>query len=147
MTQVGSTDNGRSHMTAVLGGPLGVLRALTRLNATTFYAYSIWHYPDGIDFYKVVYDEIEEYLQTAGSAERMTVEVREKDPDGGYVQYVLATEPITGEPSETIVWDGHSTQVHPEEVFTAEQAAPLFEEYFKTGRISQRVPRRELDLG
>lgn len=146
MTQVGSTDNGHSHMTAVLNGPLGVLRALTRLNGTSFFAYSIWHYPDGVDFYEVDYDAIEEYLQTAGSAERLTVEIREDDGAGGYAQYVLATAPITGTASETIVWDRHSTQVHPEEVFTAEQAQPLFKEYFATGRISSDVPRRRLDL-
>lgn len=144
MTKVGSTDNGRSYMTAMKGGALDYRRPLARMDGKRLFAYSLWHYPDDVQFEKVKTDDIEEYLQCAGSAEAMTVEVREDDGADGYAQYVLAREPVTGEPSEEISWDAYSTLVHPEEVFTAEQATALFECYFDTGQIPADVPRRRL---
>ncbi|RMB61728.1 NTP pyrophosphohydrolase [Tessaracoccus antarcticus] len=101
--------------------------------------------PGGVPFDDVDVDAAsEEYLQCAGSAGALTVELRAK-ASGDHEHWVLATAPITGEPNHTISWDeDFSTEVHAEEVFTAHEAAPLFEEYYRTGTVPDSVPRRKV---
>ncbi len=124
--------------------------SLNRLNGTTFWAYSLWRVPPGSD----LLDDIplsEEYLQSAGSAEALTIEVRVLDGAGIAHQYVVGrpgAEPV-GAPSEAICWDEgrHSTTVHRNEVFTADEAAEVFYTYYLTDQVGQPYALRELDLG
>lgn len=146
-TKVGSTTNGRSHMTTSTSKAMHYLIPLGNLDGERMFAYSLWHYPADQDFYAVDKGALEEYLQTAGSADRLTVEIREAERQGGYAQYVLATAPITGAADQTIEWSNHTTQVHREEVFTADQAKELFKAYYETGTVPASVPRRRLHLG
>ena len=124
--------------------------SLNRMNGKSFWAFSMWRAPEGAD----LLDRIpfsEDYIQCAGSAEALTVEVRTVDADGTAHQYVIGkpgTTP-TGEPSEIIPWDDgrRSTRVYPNEVFTADEAADIFYAYFLTDTVPDTYQRRELHLG
>lgn len=77
------------------------------------------------------------YIQCAGSTEAMTLEVRVTKPDKTYVHYVVAREPVA-DPDEwvTITWDNgnpsvYECRLHPEEVFTGEQATTVFRDYIE----------------
>lgn len=84
-----------------------------------------WHHPE-TKFFEDVDAHSDEYLQCVGSAQALTVEMRVKSGPG-YDHWVLATAPAIGDKDHTITWDDDfSTQVHAEEVFTSEQAAPHF---------------------
>ena len=92
----------------------------------------------------------DEYLQSAGSADALTVEVRTIDGDGAAHQFVVGKPGggAEGAPSEVIRWDDgrHSTTVHPREVFTADEAAKVFYAYFLTDEVPARYTLRELHL-
>ncbi len=123
--------------------------SLNRMNASTFWAYSLWRAPEGAD----LLDSIpfnDEYIQCAGTAEAMAIEVRYVDPDGTAHQYAVGKPggDHTGDPTEEIHWDEgrHSVFVHPNEVFTADEAAVIFYTYFLTDKVSQPYGLRELDM-
>lgn len=129
--------------------PDAIRFSLNRMNGTSMWAYSLWRAPEGSD----LLDDIplsEEYLQSAGSAEALTIEVRVLDGDGVAHQYVVGKpgEYPTEAPTEVIRWDEgrHSTTVHPNEVFTADEAAEVFYAYFLTDKVSEPYTLRELDL-
>ena len=145
MSPTASTINGRMDGPAESEAELGFVHVLGRMDGSGLYAYSLWQYPDGVDFDDVDIDAASaEYLQCAGSADALTIELRKRS-GSGYDHWVLATAPITGEPNLTITWDGDFfSQIHPEEVFSSDQAAPLFEDYYRTGHIPDSVPRRRL---
>jgi hypothetical protein len=77
------------------------------------------------------------YLQAGGTAERMSVELRRREDDGEFRFFIVGRDHDLGEPlTETIdVQDAHELR-HPAELFTADEAAPLFEHY----RVHQTVP-------
>src|SRR5260370_26113820 len=84
-----------------------------------------------------------EYIQCAGSAERMTVEVR-RLAGGTYEHFVVGRGP-NGENhgiEETIAGDGVKTLVAPNEVFTAEEGADLFHSSNQTGWVRPGYVRR-----
>ncbi|MFT3798345.1 hypothetical protein [Microbacterium sp.] len=141
------------------GGPLDDLirpypdqirYALNQMDGTSFWALSIWRAPEGANLLEDI-PFSEDYIQCAGSAEALTVELRVVDADGTAHQYVIGTPGATptGEPSETIPWDDgrRSTRVYPNEVFTADEAADLFYAYFLTDTVPDTYQRRELHLG
>ncbi len=113
-----------------------------QLGKTTTYV--LWHYPSNEEFAHP--KSLTNYLQCAGTAERMTLELRATHDNGEYTHWILGREPITDNETEEIVWDHGSTMVHPEEVWTAEQAAPLFEQYAHQRTIPNWVHRRALDI-
>jgi hypothetical protein len=89
-----------------------------------------------------------EYVQVAGSRERLILEVRRLE-EGIPAQYVVGrhTTDSSGSPAEVLVpWDGYETRVLSTEVFTAAEAATIFAFYYATGDIpgSYRVRRRGL---
>lgn len=122
----------------------GYLPTLERMTGEGFSTYCLWHYRSDTEF--ELPEHLENYLQAAGSAEAMTLELRETHEDGTYSHWVLGREEPTGEPSETITWDGHEIRVHPEEVWTADQAAALFEQYSAQRTIPGWVHRRLTDI-
>lgn len=122
---------------------------LNRMNGRSLWAYSLWRAPEGSD----LLDDIplsDEYVQCAGTAEALTIEVRVVDDDGVAHQYTVGKPGATpaGAPTEVIQWDEgrHSTKVHPHEVFTADEAAEVFIAYFLTDKVPDEYTLRELDL-
>lgn len=123
--------------------------SLNQMDGVSTWAWSLWRAPEGAD----LLDSIpfnDEYMQCAGTAEALTIEVRHVDPDGTAHQYTIGKPggDVAGEPTEKIHWDEgrHSTSVFPHEVFTADEAAVIFYTYFLTDRVSQPYELRELDL-
>lgn len=123
--------------------------SLKRMNGTSFWAYSLWRAPEGSD----LLDDIplsDEYVQAAGSADALTLEVRVLSEDGLAHQFVIGKPDgrSEGEPSEVIRWDDgrHSSVVHRHEVFSAEEAAEVFYAYFLTDAVPEQYTLRELDL-
>lgn len=129
--------------------PEAIRFSLNRMNGTSSWAYGLWRAPAGTDLLEEL-PFTEEYLQCAGSAEALTIEVRILDPDGTAHQYTVGKPDgdSTAEPKEVIRWDSDrsGTTVHPHEVFTADEAADIFYAYFLTDRVAPPYVLRELDL-
>ena len=92
------------------------------------------------------------YIQRGGSTEAMTIEIRVTHEDGSYEQYAVAREPVTDpEAWTTVSWDNggpepFTIQVHPEEVFTGEQAAPVFRAYIEDETLPSAELLRQIDV-
>ncbi|TFH50738.1 NTP pyrophosphohydrolase [Actinomyces viscosus] len=82
----------------------------------------------------------------------MTVEVRVSDGGDSYTHYAVAREPVADpEAWATVSWDDGGPepfriQVHPEEVFTGEQAVPVFRAYIEDGALPPVELLRRLDV-
>ena len=115
------------------------------------YALVVWALPEGVDHVDdVPHDSValSNYMQCGGSTQAMTVEVRVTQEDGSYEHYVVARKPVADPDAwTTITWVGNRmpVQVHPEEVFTGEQAAPIFRAYIEDSVIPPRELLRTLD--
>lgn len=72
----------------------------------------------------------EEYLQSAGTAERMMIEIRRAE-DGGYTQYRL-TKPAAGNQSMVDVhWNGRTTTLPANATFNHLEATHLYLAYYE----------------
>ena len=86
------------------------------------------------------------YMQAFGSHQALTVEVRVPDTEEDYVHYVVAHEPIQNPDSWVpLSWENNQRQIvtvkrHPEEIFTGEQAVPVFRDYI----INNQLPPAHL---
>ena len=121
--------------------------SVRRMDGAKLWAYSLWRAPDGADLLAEI-PFSEEYIQCAGDAEGVTVEVRVVDEAGMAHQYTVG-KPTGGddsEPTETIRWDEgrHSTKMHPHEVFTLDEAADLFVAYYRDDRVPADHTLREI---
>ena len=82
----------------------------------------------------------------------MTIEIRVTHEDDSYEQYAVAREPVTDpEAWVTVSWDNggpepFTIQVHPEEVFTGEQAAPVFRTYIEDETLPSAELLRRIDV-
>ncbi|WP_435749098.1 hypothetical protein [Microbacterium sp. PMB16] len=123
--------------------------SLSRMNGTSFWAYSLWRAAEGSDLLEDI-PLSDAYIQSAGSAEAMTVEARVLHDDGTAHHFTVGKPGAGSEeaPSEVIRWDDgrHSTTVYPNEVFTADEAAEVFYAYFLTDEVPEWCTLRELDL-
>ena len=145
------TMNGRIHgeLKDPFDAPEEVLKKrLALLDGTNRYSLSLWRLPGGVPFDRVDLAKWpQEYIQVAGSRERMTVEVRRYE-DEVLRQYVVGhaerCEPSIAE--EVILWNGYEARVRANEVFDAAAAADLFAAYYATGSIPNAYSLRPLDL-
>ena len=147
------TVNGRS--TGELQGdrdltPAEHLReVVSRLDGVAFYALCLWAMPPGQRLADVDLRRWpQEYLQAAGSQERMTLEVRRLVDDEPF-QYVLGhrvSDGAVAAPDEVIHWNGHTTAVRTHEVFTGAEAADVFSHYLATGWVPEAIGVRHLRL-
>lgn len=124
-------------------------KRLSLLDGTRRFSLMLWALPPGVPLDHVdIASGPDEYIQSAGSRDRMTVEVRRLEA-GQPRQYVVGRDarPSGGENrDEVIKWDGIETTVRSSEVFTADQAADLFVSYYATGWIPHSYSLRLLDL-
>jgi hypothetical protein len=129
--------------------PDQIRHALSTMDGRSKWGYSLWRAPEGANLLEDI-PLSDEYLQCAGSADALTIEVRIVDGDGTARQYALGrlSPGSPAEPSVAISWDRgrHSTTVSPNEVFTADEAAQIFYAYFLTDRVPETYRLRELDL-
>jgi hypothetical protein len=121
-------------------------RTLRRLDGTKLYSLLLWKLPPGKSLDETsATEEANEYLQCAGSADRMTCEVRRSN-GGGYEHFVVGRAPNGNNRggNETIHWDGVDTVVAPNEIFTADEAAELFVSFYRTGWVPSKYVLRPL---
>ncbi|EFV13914.1 hypothetical protein [Segniliparus rugosus] len=87
-----------------------------------------------------------EFLQTAGTAERLTAEIKRREPDGSHRQYVLGRPSAAEETdrSELIRFGEYQQAVRPSEVLTAAEVVPLFQHYHEHAAIRGDWHLREL---
>ena len=111
-----------------------VRRMLGLLDNDEQFAWQIWWCPDDADWMfnpKPVEEQYSgSYLQAGGTAEKMSVELRRLEDDGEYRFFIVGRDHDLGEPlTETIDVQAAHEPRHPEELFTADQAAPVFMHY------------------
>lgn len=121
--------------------PETIRSTLNKMDGTLFWAFALWRAPKGTDFSKNL-PESSTYMQCIGSAKAMMVEVSHPDPDDPNVVYRLVVgKPgdYSGEPSETLTWDGgrQSAKVYPSELFTADEAAAILYGYFDATAVAK----------
>ncbi|WP_292717482.1 hypothetical protein [Microbacterium sp. 13-71-7] len=107
------------------------------------FTYSIWRMTDPDDLRADVGD----YIQAGGSAEALSIELGYPGPDGAQRLCTLGHPDQPVEPTTTVpISTDRAVRVFANEVFTADEAAVIFDEYYRTGRVSGILTRRELDL-
>lgn len=102
-----------------------------------YYAMGAWALPEGVEFDDVPPNGIarRNYMRCIGRHDAMTVELRTTHPDGSFEHYTVAREPITNPSQWTQVSfntgdpEPHTIPVHPEELFTGQQAVPVLNNY------------------
>jgi hypothetical protein len=127
-----------------------IRRRVRLLDGTERYSLSLWTFPSEIPFDKVDLNNWpQKYIQAAGSADRMIVEVR-KVADGLPQQFVVgrqASEIDQGIAAhEIVVWNDNHSAVMSSEVFSAGEAVELFLAYYKTGEVPPSYSLRFLKL-
>jgi len=122
---------------------------LSRLNGESLFAISLWRQPEDVEWGdKLPKNWPHEYLQSAGAADGMSIEIRRLEDDE-YRQYTIGRD---GEGStardQVIVWGPNRREltVSADEVFTADEATPVYLAYYRTGTIPDGYSLRLLDL-
>jgi hypothetical protein len=136
MTSVAMGINGRSWVE--VRDLAAVSSALHRMDGGRFYSLVIWRLPPGMNFEDSNPSvESKEFLQCAGAADRMTVEVRRRDGEmlGHYCVGLKGSLSATEAERVPITWAEHRILVSPGEVFTADDAVPVFGSYIASGTV------------
>ena len=125
------------------------------LQSGAFFSFGVRALPEGVMWPEDVPKNdpsLNSYMQVAGVHEAMTVEVRVSDGGDSYSHYVVAREPVTDpEAWTTVSWDNggpepYTIQVHPQEVFTGEQAVPVFRAYIEDNALPPADLLRRIDV-
>ncbi|OLO92924.1 NTP pyrophosphohydrolase [Actinomyces naeslundii] len=131
------------------------LTASRYLTGVKRYSLLVWALPEGarhIDDVPRSSPARATYIQCGGSTEAMTIEIRVTHDDDSYSHYVVAREPVTDPKAWTTVsWDNgnpepYTIQVHPQEVFTGEQAVPVFRAYIEDNALPPADLLRRIDV-
>jgi hypothetical protein len=121
-------------------------RSLNLLDGVNYVAYSLWPLPLAT---RSVGDlrttDISVYIQSAGTASAMTVEMR--DEKGGTVHHYSVgrkDDPHGSDPAVDIKWGDSNVWVFPNEVFGAAEAAEIYYFYYLHGTIPPQYDLRPL---
>lgn len=122
-------------------------RTLEWLDARKDYTYQIWRGADPTDVDGFREPANDSFIQAAGSAEAMTVEVGFPGTDGEGHLYTVG-KPGPGDGATTLIpmSDDRAIRVFSNEIFTAAEAAEIFYMFYLTEAVSQPYVLRELDL-
>ncbi|WP_157887534.1 hypothetical protein [Frondihabitans sp. PAMC 28766] len=123
---------------------------LSRLDGDDLFAVALWKLPEGHSLGTPEANRAsdENYLQSAGSATAMTIELRASTGSAGGQYGVGRGSHSRGETPDThIVFGRHTVSVFSDEVFTADEAAPIYRHYFETGAVPDGLTLRPLELG
>ena len=126
-----------------------IRRAPTLMDGSERFAISLSRLPEG----KRLRDDLpaswaDLFLQAAGSAEAMMVEVRKENPDGSDSLYRLARPlPVSEQFSGMvdIAWNGRVDSVPAEEAFDAAEAGDIFWYYYQHGVVPEEYELRFLE--
>lgn len=120
-----------------------------------FFSFGVRALPEGVSWPEGVPKNdpsLNSYMQVAGVHEAMTIEVRVSDGSDSYTHYTVAREPVADpEAWTTVSWDNgnpepFTIQIHPEEVFTGEQAVPIFQTYIEDNALPPANLLRRIDV-
>lgn len=122
-------------------------RRLVRLNGMTFSTYAVFIKPgDHEDMDDVDIATLVEFIQCAGSADAMVVEIKRREDDGVLRQYAVGRD-VDESGSKTVRWGESSSQTVPAaEVFTADEAHPVLLRWCWDQRVPDGCRLRRLDL-
>ncbi|WP_156415613.1 hypothetical protein [Terrabacter sp. Soil811] len=123
-------------------------RRLALLDGIRRYSLSLWELPPETPFERVDLGRWPtEYVQAAGSRDRLTVELRRTE-NSGPCQYVVGRTMSGPEPQPTVSlpWDGVTTTVLANEVLDLDEAAAVFIRYLSDNGIPEGFALRRLDL-
>ncbi|AMG84646.1 MULTISPECIES: hypothetical protein [Microbacterium] len=120
---------------------------LGRLDGETKFTCSIWRAENPEKGFVTPEDLTGSFIQAAGSADGITVEVRLLGPDGKSHLYTIGRpEPVDGTTTLIPISQTRAVRVFSNEVFTADEAAVIFYTYYLTDAVAQPYVLRELDL-
>lgn len=122
---------------------------LQMLDAHERFSIIMWKIPENVPFASINPNEVREYIQCGGSAERMTVEIRHLEQ--GVARQEVVGRPISeapaGDPKEEIPFGGgYGVRVYPNEAFDAAEAGDLFVSYYETGDVPSTYVKRSVRL-
>ena len=126
----------------------------TFLSDARHFAFGVDQLPEGINFPEDMPPDPPEqyYIQAGGSHQAMSLEIRVPHPTDGYRQYAVAHEPIR-DPNAwvTLSWDNggkepFTLRLHPEEIFTAEQATPIFTNFILNNQLPPNNLLRQINI-
>lgn len=123
--------------------------AFGRMDGERLFTFLLWQLPADVSFEGGLGGATPvEFIQCAGSADALAVEVREHDATAGdYVLSVLGRageEP--GQKDVTIRWRDHSTLIHRNERWTSDGATELFLAWWRNGgAVPDGVLRRPIE--
>jgi hypothetical protein len=148
-----ATINGRIHgelKNPGLSPEEEIRRQLLRLDGVRLYSLILWAIPPGVPFDRVDLRKWpQEYIQAAGSRDRLMVEVRrilDGRPQQRVVGHQTSPDAADSGAGEIIHWNGCETAVLPGEVFEAGEAGDLFVGYYQTAGIPPQYTLRVLQL-
>jgi hypothetical protein len=130
-----------SNFTEEIPGQLAAI--INRLGDGEYDYYLIYPLPADAEYDQEVHPT--EWLQTAGSAERLTVEIKRLDDDGVHRLYTVGRPDAADQDqeSEAVRRGGVEYAVRPAEVLTAADALTLFLHYYDHHEIPQGWHLRE----
>lgn len=115
-------------------------RVLHGFNGADRFSLALWALPPGMEYEEAVAAGLDrEYIQAAGRADAMTVEICKpggQQWDVDWVRYVIGHPHEDDPPLDVPIVLPQSTEMRSRfEVFDADEAAQLFYSYYKTGGI------------
>lgn len=122
---------------------------LSRLDGKVLSSIALWRLPEGVLLGepKAHTASDDNYLQSAGSAEAMTIEIRKTEGATSRQYAVRRNLPGSGvSEMHTVTFGNASIVVPSREVFTAAEAAPIYQHYYETVEVPGEFGLRELNL-
>lgn len=120
---------------------------LRRLDGHENWSFSTWR--SSRDPSRIRARDAEAYLQAAGTSSAMTLAITIAEPRNGdtHSQYVLGKpwNGVTPPREVSLEWNGGGTTVFENEVFTADEAAPIFAYYLEHDTVPAEVELRLID--
>ena len=120
-------------------GPLQFLGPLRAFDGAENWYVVFYRLPEGKTFEEVRHQATEQYIQAAGRADAMTVEIRKPGGEQWGVQWLRYTvgHPHEGDlPLDVVISLPHGGQtISRAEVFEADEAAQLFMNYYEIGDL------------
>jgi hypothetical protein len=123
-----------------------VCHLISILNGNQRCSLLLFRVPPDSTFADMNLDSVSSYIQCAGSADRLTVEVRRQDGDAKEHYVVGRSTQAIESPLTTVVrWGTHEVIIHPHEVFDADEACLLFSAYYETNWVPGGYSLRPID--
>lgn len=121
--------------------------AFGRMDGDRLFTFLLWELPPDRSFDRGLRGiEPREFIQCAGAADGLTVELRERDEAGGYVLSTLGRADEAAGPRDVVIqWRGNTTDVHRNEMWSGGGAAELFLTYWRTRALPDNVTKRVLE--